>query len=648
MSSLSDTAFGQIQLRLKKSNPMIWQTEFLKNLIDHLETVYINKMLSRALNSPCHISTITKYIYDYLQADWPNQWDFHYYTGSMISGVISSLSQLCADDSIPCLTGTNEHSLAVSALCGWQLYQRAYVIAVTSGMIDEFRGTLYNLKRAQAPGIIVCAETLDSSWFPFQGTIHQDHDGRKVIAAKGIPYICIKDKNELCDKLNELSRLLAEQPGPVFVFADQNVLGSILPSTIEPQLITKPLQIRCDDRRNNTEMAEVMQLLNNDKKRILWQCSHLSEQERDLVYEIARKAGIALVDTLASPGSVSDYHQSQCVNEYIGTLSVYGFNRKVFNYLHSETQLASSEYQSLFFLKSKVDQISSPFSSCKLLNKIHVVQVNYQRKHISPFTDIGIVSRLLPFLQTVLKQLDVTPEVLFYRQEQLARCHQYQDILPADILPKLPMTANYFHTQLGNVIKSMIERDNYSFVGVYDVGRCGVSAIRNIPKTGKGFSGWYGRALMGDALSSLPYLARTSKDNVLAFIGDGARALVPDIEQKIAHEFDKNPNKININITVFYLCNGVLSMIQTYLDRRTASRNVKQVMLLPQQERCISPKLSGSVYRQRIVEFSTEIFDDLLQQPQQINFLDISLSHNSDGDGLSLISEAAWHRLNIA
>ncbi|MGA0525432.1 hypothetical protein ACO2WH_26685, partial [Escherichia coli] len=79
--------------------------------------------------------------------------------------------------------------LAVAALAGWQLFERAFVIAVTSGMLDEFRGTLSNLKRAEAPGLIVCADSPDSTWFAFQGTMDADNDSRQVIAARGLRHV---------------------------------------------------------------------------------------------------------------------------------------------------------------------------------------------------------------------------------------------------------------------------------------------------------------------------------------------------------------------------------------------------------------------------------------------------------------------------
>src|SRR5690606_40824617 len=115
--------------------------------------------------------------------------------------------------------------------------------------------------------------------------------------------------------------------------------------------------------------------------------------------------------------------------------------------------------------------------------------------------------------------------------------------VPVDYLDTLPMSASYFTMHMGKLVHRLIQEENYRYTGVYDVGRGGLSALRNIPRTDPGFSGWYGRALMGDALSALPYIARTSRHNVLAFIGDGARALVPDIHHRLAEALARNPQR---------------------------------------------------------------------------------------------------------
>lgn len=659
-----------VRLCLRQKEPLIWSMQVIKTLMDHLDASYINPMFARVTGAIPMVSSVAQFVFDYMQHNFSNNWHFRYYTGSMISGLIDSTLRLCQGTSISCESGANEHSLAVSALCGWQFFRQGYVIAITSGMIDEFRGTLYNLKRAKAPGIILCADSPDGSWFPFQGTLHKEYDGRKTIEAKGIPTVYLEDTKTLPEQLTRLAEKLHEKPGPIFVFATQAALEAVVKSDSIPKAASLPTHGRATSFNSNDmlhkdiespEMDEVMNLLNEQRRRVLWQCSHLNDQERELVYKIADKTGIALTDTMTNPGEVSDYYNNQKVQNYIGTLSVYGFNRRVFQYLHEGQKLASASSQSFFFLKSKVDQAASPFSASKLKNKCHVVQVNSCKEHMSPYTDIGIESSLLPFLKTVLNKLNVDEEVLAFRRQELQRVSRTPITTPVDWLPQIPMSPNYFYARFAHVLHKQIQSQGFSYKGVYDVGRCGVSAIRNLPKTGKGFSGWYGRALMGDALMSLPYLAQTSDEDILAFIGDGARDLTPNVEHQIEQAFKKNPNRDRITISVFYLCNGVLSMIRSYIDVLSASQEIKQTSLTaPSAQRyeldSNSPQRKGmsqgdaevSVNRTQWSNFDEEVCHRVLDTKGTINFVDVMLAHNSDGDGLSLLSETAWHRVNIA
>lgn len=644
-----------VQLRFKQSDPVIWSMECLKTIVDHLEAVYINPFFSRALSSLSPTSTTAQFIYQLMQDEFNRQWDFYYYTGSVVSRFIDSMFTLCKQN-IPCLTGANEHTLAVSALAGWQLYRRGYVITITSGMIDEFRGTLDNLQRAKASGIILCAESVESSWYTFQSTITPEQDGRKVIEARGIPCVYIENKRVLPEKLAEIALLQQKNTGPVFVMATQSVIETTLCQLPDIPLNSNDTVCKEFPDAYIAEALDVIDLINNHKKRILWHCNHLTKQEQTLVYKIAEKAGIALVDTITSPGCVADYKWTRgnhltSNDEYIGSLSIYGFNRKVFHYLNEKNQLAGGDKQSLFFLKSKIDQVTTPFSTGKLKNKCHIVQINSNPNHISPYTDLGIVSDLLPFLQTILAFLNVDRDVLIYRRNELLRVHAMGDVTCSDRLPQLPMTVNYFYAELADVLHQRIKTHNFSYLGVYDVGRCGMSAIRNLPKTSLGFSGWYGRALMGDAISALPYIARTATENVIAFIGDGARALVPDMTAHIIDEFGKNPLKSKINITVFYLSNGVLSMIQSYIDKRSVSNNVKQIMLLSRDKNngSVNGEIQNgiTIHHEHIDEFEPLKIDALIGKHAQVNFIDISLAHNSDGDGLSLLSESTWHRSSM-
>lgn len=654
MGSIMSYVDGSARVQVLQNKQDIDQANLLKLFIDHVEHGYLNKLLSRTANTRKSPIGLAQAIFSYMQNHWYGRWDFQYYTGSMVANLIRSMQELCSEltgEHLPrCLTGNNEHCLAAGALAGWQLFGRAYVISITSGMIDEFRGTLANLQRARAPGIIICADSPDNSWFAFQGTIDADADGREVIAARRIPHVYLHDLNCLPEQLAHAFDVLNENPGPVFIIATPNVLESRERITVASRDKTAPQgeSASCDQ----DHLDSVMELINNTNIRLLWNCGPLSERQRSLIYEIAREAGIGLADLLTHPGAVQAYVEGKKNDNYVGTSGVYAFSRRVYHYLHEDGKLGGEDSLSQFFLKSKIDQAATPFSEGRLKRSLHIVQVNSNKRHLSPYSDVALQMHLTEFLTYVRAHLDVNPGVKKHRLEHLARVRALDEGVPIDYLATLPMSANYFTLRLGQQIQQLIEQENYRFVGVYDVGRCGLSALRNVPRTDRGFSGWYGRALMGDALSALPYIARTSSQNILAFIGDGARALVPNIEQQLVEAWSQNPNGSRINISLFYLCNGVLSMIQTYLDKRTPSGCGRQVTLplplhesYPQHPTETATATTAPLHRIRLYLYDEEQINELVTQPGRINVAEVILSHNSDGDGLSLFSESSWHRI---
>lgn len=642
-----EQAGGNRHLRVPLQDRAASRADLLRIAVDHLEHTRFNRLLARTVNPEQPPVSIASEVTRFMRARWRDDWDFHSYTGSMVACLIQSMQQTTADSGIRCLHGCNEHSLAVSALAGWQLYGRAYVIAVTSGMIDEFRGTLANLKRAGAPGLIICADSPDTTWFAFQGTLDADHDGRRVIAARGLRHVFIQRVDEIAAKLTQAFAMLAEHSEPVFVLASQAALESrprqplnlALPAPASPSLAAP-------SETQRAALDEAMRLINQAPLHMLWQCGRLSDSQRQRIYAIADAAGIALADTITHPGSVGPYHQGQAVPNYLGPLSLYGFSRRIYQFLHQDHELLGPEQQCLFFIKSKVDQAATPFSEGKLKRQTRVVQLNHERRHLSPFTDLALEMPLDRFLDHVQAHLAVAPEVLALRRAKLQRIQALPETVPVDRIVTLPMTANYFFLQLGDLLRELIERHDYRYTGIYDVGRCGISALRNVPRTGPGFSGWYGRALMGDGLMALPYVAASSADNVLAFVGDGARALVPDIETRLAASLARNPHMPGRNVTLFYLSNGLLSMIQTYLDKRYACNGARQVTVAGRASQPTPMEPGGplAVNRHRLTQFDAQWLRDALTTPNSLNIIDVTLAHNSDGDGLSLISETAWNR----
>lgn len=638
---------GNRHLRVAGQDRAARRADLLRIILDHLEHAHFNRMLARSISGPLLSVSLATEITRFMCSRWQQCWDFHAYTGSMVAGLIQSMQQNVAGTGVRCLGGCNEHSLAASAMAGWQLFGRAYVIAVTSGMIDEFRGTLANLKRLAAPGLIICADSPESVWFAFQGTHDLDNDGCRVIEARGLRQVFIRKVEEIGPRLQEAFAMLAERSEPVFILATQGVLES------RPQV---PLEVRLPevgpaptwrpDARQTAALEQALHLINHEPSHLLWQCGKLNAEQRRRVHALAERGAIGLADSITQPGSVGPYHEGRAVPEYLGPLSLYGFSRRVYQFMHSEHELNGTQDHCVFFLKSKVDQAATPFSEGKLKRQLRVVQVNHEPRHLSPFTDLALDVPLDVFLDHVERGLRVEPQVLALRRDKLREMAQRSETVAVDHIETLPMTANYFFHRLGHLVRELIERQGYRYIGVYDVGRCGISAVRNVPRTDPGFSGWYGRALMGDALMALPYIAMTAEGNVLAFIGDGARALVPDIEARLAEGLAQEPLAGQRNVSLFYLTNGMLSLIQTYLDKRYAHNGALQVAVTHGAAMAAPLERVGAigVHRERLVNFDEKALRQALTQPGQLNIFDVLLAHNSEGDGLSLVSETAWNR----
>ncbi|MCV2219018.1 hypothetical protein [Thauera sp. Sel9] len=640
---------GNRLIRVPHSQEMQRRADLLRLLVDHLEHAYFNRLLARTTQQTEEPVAVAQEVYRLMQNRWKDRWDFHFFTGSMVAGFIDSMQGLTRGTPVGCHTGCNEHSLAVSALAGWQLYGRAYVIAITSGMIDEARGTLANLKRAGAPGLIVCADSPETVWYAFQGTIDADNNGHRVIEARGLWHSFMRRPEDIAACLDGAFRALDEHPAPTFLFATQSVLESRAQIATAPPShpvvsVSGPCALS-DAQRQRLDIA--VNVLNKSDARVLWQCGRLTPSERDRVTRLAGRAGIALADTIISPGGVVAYQDGRPVPNYLGTLSMYGFTRRIHAFLEDGTaEPGNAEIPWLFFLKSKVDQSATPYSEGRLKRNFQVAQVNRNAAHIAPFTRLSLDVSLDVFLDYLEARIQVEPEVLRRRQARLECLRSIEDMLPSDRIETMPMTPNYFFYRLGQLVSELIE-DGYRYTGVYDVGRCGLSAVRNVPRTDAGFSGWYGRALMGDALMSLPYIALKNEHNVLAFVGDGARALVPNVEQRLAMCTAHGLASRQRNITVFYLTNGVLSMIQTYLDKRYALNGATQVNVPMFEHVEAQETRSGSVrvHRACIRRFCAATLREALTAPGRLNFFDVWLGHNSEGDGLSLVSETSWSRV---
>ncbi|MEU6809344.1 hypothetical protein ABZ920_10105 [Streptomyces sp. NPDC046831] len=582
---------------------------------------------------------LARALFDFLGERAGATWGLHYYTGSVVSGLIAELDRLAAGQGNPVLRGPSEHSLACGALARWQLDEAPFLIVVTSGMVDEFRGTLANLRQAQARGFIVCADAPQGAWFPFQGTVHAAEDSRAVLEARRIPYVYLDDPATLEEGLAAAYTAYDRNDGPVVLLATPSVLTSVAPLAADvPPRPRSVLQVRDD------QLAPVAELVNSGPARMLWQCGRLDGEESALVHEIAARAGIALTDSLTRPGTVSAYRGGRKVQEYLGSLGLYGYSARVHAYLHQGGRLRPRDEQALLFLKGRVGEASTPFSPRALARQLRIAQVTREAAHLAPFTDHPVHAEALPFLRALRERLDVDPELLARRRAALTEArHSPDDAVHA--LPVLPMSANYFFHRLGHVLEQLITEKGYTYTGVFDVGRGGFSAVRNLPRTGPGFSGWYGRALMGDALQAVPAVALTRDDNVLAFIGDGASALVPDIVPTLVQQVCLYGQRLRRNVTVFRLVDGGHSVIRSYHEGRTGSELHRQNQVLHLLDPEWTKNFGHLTLQHRHVEdVAADQLRDWLTQPATVNVCSVLLSHNNEGDGLSLLSSMGWQR----
>ncbi|WUH91988.1 hypothetical protein OG900_18975 [Streptomyces sp. NBC_00433] len=576
----------------------------------------------------------------FLHGEAGGAWGLHYYTGSAVSGLIGDLEDLVAGPGNPVLRGPSEHSLACGALARWQLDAAPALIVATSGMVDEFRGTLANLREAGARGFIVLADSPESAWFPFQGTVHAAEDSREVLRARRLPYFYLDDPDRLDEDLAAAFEAYGQGRGPVVLLATPEVLRVPAGSAPRP----RPAAARPRAAVTEDALAPVMDLVNNGPAHVLWQCGAVDAEQRGMVHEIAAAAGIALADSLTRPGTVAGHHEGRRVEEYLGTLGMYGYSARVHDFLHEGGRLRGRDRQALFFLGSRIAEAATPFAARTLHRMLRIVQVTREAAHLAPFADHPVHAENADFLREVRRRLAVPEPLRAERRAAIARtADSPSDVL--HLLPVTPMSANYFFHRLAAVLDDLITRQGYTYTGVYDVGRGGLSAIRNLPRTGPGFSGWYGRALMGDALSAVPALALTREDNVLAFVGDGAAALVPDMVPTLVEHICLDGRRPARNISVFRLVDGGHSVIRTYREGRAGAAAARQTRILhlldEEREQSFGPV---TVNRRRLTGVDPDALRDQLTRPATVNLYSVLLAHNNEGDGLSLLSSLGWQR----
>lgn len=586
-------------------------------------------------------STIADAIADFLTEQAGAEWGLHYYTGSGVATFIDDIEQRAVRNGNPIVRGPSEHSLACSALARWNLDGAPFAIVATSGMHEEFRGTLANHVAVRTRGFIVCCDSRVDQWHPFQGTIHRTEDSRPSLLARGFPVVHIGRSDEIARGLAEAFEAYSADRGPVMVIAPRDVLQTTLTPDQVPPVAKVPAPVV--EAVRSPEVERLATVLNTERRRLLCQVGPLGDTAKELLYSLAERAGIGLADSVAQPGTVSRHHQGRTVDEYIGTLSMYGYSARVYEYLYRDGVLRPGDEQSVMFLGTQIPQIDTPFSESSL-RQLAPIQITQREIDRAPFTGLGIVADVEGVLRALHERLDVDPEVLAYRRAAIAATHDSDgDVI--GLLPVLPMTTNHFFRRLRGVLDGIIREDGYSYVGVYDIGRAGLSAVNSLPRTGPCFSGWYGRGLMGDGLMALPGILTHRDDNVISFTGDGTAAMVPDILPALVQQIAVDGSAFRRNLTVFRFVNGSHSVIRTYRESVKPSGVSGQTGVLtftPEDYEHTYGSLK--VRHRRIAGFDDVPFAEQLQEPGTINLYSVMVGHNNEGDGLSRFSSLGWQR----
>ena len=609
-------------------------------IADLAEARLVQSIGTGRLSSAAKPTALGSALFDFLTARAGSRWGLHSYTGSVVSTMISDLEKRAIAEGNPVLRSPSEHGLACAAMGRWILDAAPYLIIVTSGMVDEFKGTLTNLRLARAKGFLVFADTSGGYWYPFQGTIHQEDDALAVLRSRGLETFHLDRPERLSADLAQAFEAYDRGCGPVVLVVTPSVLESIEPPNSDLQR-TAPRPRRMEPQANVAEA--VLQILNHEPVRLLWQCGSLSGAEADLVHDLAQRCGAALCDSVTRPGSVSKYRNGAPVPEFLGTLGLYASSARVHDYVHAGGKPLAGDQLCMFFLKSRIAQMATPFTERTLEKRMRLVQVTNESQHLAPFVDHAVCADLMPFLQYLSDGLAVAPSVIEYRRRALRETLS----VPADtasMFPTLPMSPNYFFGRLNELLEDLIGDMGYTYTGVFDAGRGALSAIRNLARTGPGFSGIYGRSLMGDALMAIPAIALSADRNVLAFVGDGAAALVPDIVPAFIQQVYLENAHFNRNVSIFRLCNGGHSLIRTYRETRRSLPADMQTTLINRIPEDSSESFGSAltVHHRRLWMFDSVALRQQLLQPKTLNLYSVLMDHNNDGDGLGAHSANSW------
>ena len=619
------------------ASPWLVRTEQLTAIMD-----FVERTLERPRNHKAALRdlkvTLGEELSRFLSARVQSDWLLLYYTGSSVTPLIDYLDRHAGEQGVKVLRAANEHGLACGALANHLLHDRPFMCVIGLAMVDEFRGAIANLRAARARGFVVCPETDLGKHFTFQGTISADEDTRAMLKARGVPCVYLDKVETLPERLEEAFRLYDAGQGPVFLLTAQWLLSASDPL---PRPIVAPAAPAHSTAVDEPALEKALAIVNRGPARLVWQLSHHDESEMEMILAIAERAGIALVDTLGHPGPT--HRGGQPIANHLGLLGLYGYNQRSYAFLHDAAgRMRPKNEHCVFLLKSRASERATLFTPARR-EAVRMVQVTDRADHVAPDVEFAVVGRLEPFLRRVLARLDVDPQLLAERRAAIAATANVGHD-PQNRIPSVPMTNNYFFSELGALVGKMIA-DGYSYTAVFDVGRSSVSAARAVPRTGFGYAGWYGRALMGDAPASLPILAITEPNDVVAFVGDGGRSIVADPIPAIVDNALAHPERFkDRSVTIFYFSNGTYSGIRSYRERLSARWGGRQMRTVD----FVDPEIDQSVgalriVRRRVVSFDGASLRETLLARGRLNVVTVFLGHNNDDDGFTFVT-AGWRR----
>jgi thiamine pyrophosphate-dependent acetolactate synthase large subunit-like protein len=607
-------------------------TQVLFGLLDYIDNGFASAFMRKMARRGTPQVTLARSLVGAFRARYGERFAYYYYTGSAVCSFIATIEHELAGSAVLGYRGASEHALACMAIANWQTQRLPYLIVVTSGMMDEFRGTLANLVATESEGVIVCAENGREQWFAFQGTLSASDDMCATLKARNVPSVYLDDPAAIPATLDQTGRWLSQSRGPMAILATQRVL-EFTGELDETSSVTRAVAPVSAPAEGNRSIDEALELINQRRARILWRCGALTPEERALVLEIAERAGIALADTLTRPGSVSRYAEGRVVPGYLGTLGLYGTSRGVHEFLFEDGRLRDKASQSVFFLKSKLGQFAAPVTAVQLGRQLHAVQLSHRPEHLAKSAALKLCMPLLDFLERVRARLEPDPDVVQYRRQAIEQARRAERGFVELGARTDPPTLSRFVAQLAELVGDLIVDDGYRYTGVFDVGHGGMSAARRLPRTQPGFSGWYGRALMGDALQAVPALTLSQADNLIAVVGDGAEALVPNILPILAEQAARYPAAFAKNVSVFVLRNRVLGLIEGYQRGMLGQRPGRQIPVpcLPQPE--LAFEVGNVVFaRQPLARFDAELLSARLTRRNAVNVFDVRVIENHDED----------------